>query len=125
MGVMVQIPIWYWNEGKYKIRASKAATAMANLELNDVEEKIDLQVRQSKYRLDEANKRLATAQKNISSAEENLRCANIGFSEGVMESTDVMAAQTAWQQAQTQKIDAEIDVRLAILNLKKATGHLR
>jgi outer membrane protein TolC len=125
VGVMVQIPIWYWNEGKYKIRASKAATAMANLELNDVEEKIDLQVRQSKYRLDEANKRLATAQKNISSAEENLRCANIGFSEGVMESTDVMAAQTAWQQAQTQKIDAEIDVRLAILNLKKATGHLR
>ena len=125
VGVMVQIPIWYWNEGNYKIRASKAATAMANLELNDVEEKIDLQVRQSKYRLDEANKRLATAQKNISSAEEILRCANIGFSEGVMESTDVMAAQTAWQQAQTQKIDAEIDVRLAILNLKKATGHLR
>ena len=35
------------------------------------------------------------AMKNIDSAEENLRCANLGFKEGVMEVTDVMAAQTA------------------------------
>ena len=124
IGVLVQVPVWNWFEGKYKIRAAKAATTIATLDLEDAQEKIDLQVRQSKYRLEEANKRLVTAQKNISSAEENLRCANLGFKEGVMESTDVMAAQTAWQQAQSQKIDAEIDVRLAILNLKKATGHL-
>ena len=124
IGVLVQVTVWNWFEGKYKIRAAKAATTIATLDLEDTQEKIDLQVRQSKYRLEEANKRLVTAQKNISSAEENLRCANLGFKEGVMESTDVMAAQTAWQQAQSQKIDAEIDVRLAVLNLKKATGHL-
>lgn len=43
------------------------------------------------------------AQKNIKSAEENLRCANLGFKEGVMDITDVMTAQTAWQKAQSQK----------------------
>lgn len=41
-----------------------------------------------------------------------------------MTSTTVMEAQTAWLQAQSQKIDAEIDVRLSHVNLKKALGTL-
>jgi outer membrane protein TolC len=65
------------------------------------------------------------AMKNIASAEENLRCANLGFKEGVMEVTDVMAAQTAWQKAQSQKIDAEIDVKLTQVGLNKALGILQ
>jgi outer membrane protein TolC len=42
-----------------------------------------------------------------------------------MESTEVMAAQTAWQLAKSQLIDAEIDVKLAQVNLKKALGILQ
>ena len=64
------------------------------------------------------------ALKNMASAEENLRCANVGFREGVMESTDVMAAQTAWQSAHNQKIDAEIEIQMAQLDLEKALGSL-
>ncbi len=41
-----------------------------------------------------------------------------------METTDVMAAQTAWQQAQSQQIDAEVEVKLAQVNLQKALGVL-
>ena len=124
VGVLVQVPVWTWMESKYKIRASKGATAIAELELNDLREKVELQVTQGEYQLREANKRLASAQKNIQSAEENLRCANIGFKEGVIESSDVMAAQTAWQLAQSRKIDAEIDLRMAEVNLRKAQGTL-
>ena len=61
---------------------------------------------------------------NVRSAEENLRCANLGFREGVMGITDVMEAQIAWQQAQSQKIDAEIEVKLTQVNLNKALGIL-
>lgn len=125
VGVLVQIPLWNWLEGTYKVRASKAATSIATMELNDASEKIELQISQSRFKLDEAAKRLAMSEKNLSSAEENLRCANVGFREGVMETTDVMAAQTAWQQAQSQKIDAEIDVKLAQVGLQKALGTLQ
>ena len=41
-----------------------------------------------------------------------------------METTDVMAAQTAWQEAQSQKIDAEVEVKLAQVGLNKALGIL-
>lgn len=124
VGIMVQVPVWNWFEGAYKVRATKTATNIAELHLSDVQEKIALQVSQSKFKVKEANKKLAMALKNIKSAEENLRCANLGFKEGVMESTDVMAAQTAWQQAQSQKIDAEVEVKLAQVNLHKALGIL-
>jgi len=125
VGIVMQIPVWNWFEGAYKIKASKAATAIANLEVADAREKINLQVAQYRFKVSEAQKRLITATKNLDNAEENLRCANVGFREGVMESTDVMAAQTAWNAAQTQKIDAEIEVKMSQLGLKKALGVLQ
>ncbi len=125
VGVIVQVPVWNWGEGAYKVRAAKAATNIAQMNLDDSREKIHLQITQSQFKVKEAQKKLNMAQKNITSAEENLRCANLGFKEGVMEVTDVMAAQTAWQQAQSQKIDAEIDVKLTQVGLNKALGILQ
>lgn len=122
VGMMVQVPVWSWFEGRYKINASKAATNIAQLELDDAQEKIELQLSQTEFKAREASKRLNMAMKNIDSAKENLRCANIGFKEGVMSTTDVMAAQTAWLEAQSRKIDAEIDVVLSNTSLKKAMG---
>ena len=94
------------------------------MELTDVKEKINLQVTQSQYKLKEAFKRYKMAKQNMKSAEENLRCANVGFREGVMELSDVMAAQTAWQMALSQKIDAEVAVNISRVNVKKALGIL-
>jgi len=125
VGVLVQVPVWNWFDGAYKVRAAKAAANIAQMNLDDTSEKIHLQITQSQFKVKEAQKKLGMAQKNIKSAEENLRCANLGFKEGVMEVTDVMAAQTAWQQAQSQKIDAEIDVKLTQVGLNKALGILQ
>ena len=124
VGVLVRVPIWNWGDVTYKVRAAKGATAIANLELAEAREKIELQVNQTAYQMDEAHKRLALAQASTRQADENLRTANLGFSEGVITPTTVMEAQTAWLQAQSQKIDAEIDVRLSQVNLRKALGVL-
>lgn len=124
IGVIVRVPVWNWFESNYKIRASKTATNIAIMELDDAREKVELQINQSSFKVSEANKRLIMANKNTERADENLRCANLGFKEGVMDVTDVMEAQTAWLQARSQKIDAEIDVRLTQINLKKVLGEL-
>ena len=83
-----------------------------------------MQVNQSAFRVNEANKKLQMAKVSTERADENLRTANLGFREGVISSTTVMEAQTAWLQAQSQKIDAEIDVKLSQVNLQKAMGTL-
>ena len=125
VGVIVQVPVWNWLEGAYKVRAAKTATSIAELTMSDAREKIELQIAQSRFKVKEAGKNLSMAMKSVASAEENLRSANLGFKEGVIESTDVMAAQTAWQKAQTQKIEAEVEVKLAQVNLNKALGILQ
>lgn len=124
IGLVLHVPIWNWGEGKYKVRAARSATQLAQMELSDVRNKIRLEVEQNRFRLQNANTRLATANKNMASAEENLRVANVGFKEGVMTVTDVMQAQTAWMSAKTAIVDAEIAVRTAQVGLKKALGEL-
>ena len=64
------------------------------------------------------------ATKNMEKAEENLRYANVGFREGVITASNVLEAQTAWLSARSAKIDAQIDVKLTELMLRKASGHL-
>jgi outer membrane protein TolC len=41
-----------------------------------------------------------------------------------MNLSEVMTAQTAWESAHTQKIDAEIEVQLSLLGLRKALGQI-
>ena len=125
VGVVVRVPIWNWGDVMYKVRASKGATAMARLELDDAREMISLQVRQNNFKVKEAQKKLTMAQSNVANADENLRMANLAFKEGVASITTVMEAQTAWNQAQSQKIDAEIGVKLSQVELQKALGTLR
>ena len=125
VGLQVRIPIWNWGDVKHKVQAAQEATTVANLELEDAREKIELQVSQNRFRVSEANKNLMLAKSNIASAEENLRMAKRGFEEGVITPTTVMEAQSAWLMAQTQKIDAEIELQLSNTDLLKALGILK
>lgn len=125
VGVMVRIPVWNWGDVAYKVRAAKGISTIARLEMEEMKEKMELQANQSNFKLSEANKRLALAKSSTGKAEENLRCATLGYKEGVVQLTTVMEAQTAWMQAQSQKIDAEIDVKLSQVDLQKSLGTLQ
>ena len=124
VGVVVRMPLWDWHEGKYKLAASRAATTIARMEHSDLKQKINLQVEQERFKVREAYRRLELSSKHVASAEESLRCASLGFREGVMNLSEVMTAQTAWESAHTQKIDAEIEVQLSLLGLRKALGKI-
>ena len=124
VGVMLSVPIFHWNEGIYKVKAAKSEVNIARLQQSEVQEKIELQVNQSLFKTTEARKRLAMSDKNMEKAEENLRYADKGFREGVIPVSNVMEAQTAWLSAQSEKIDAQIDLKLAQTYLQKAMGTL-
>ncbi|WP_300901525.1 TolC family protein [uncultured Bacteroides sp.] len=124
VGVVLQVPIWHWGEGLYKVKAAKAEARIAQYQLDDAKEKIELQVNQSVFKMNEAAKKLTMAEKNLEKANENLRYATLGFEEGVIAASNVLEAHTAWLSAQSDKIDAQIDVKLADIYLKKAEGRL-
>ena len=124
-GVVVKIPVFHWGEGIYKVKAAKAEANIARYKLEDIKEKVELQVTQNSYKVNESTKKLALAEKNMEKAEENLRYANLGFKEGIIPTSNVLEAQTAWFSAQAGKIDAQIDVKMSELYLNKSMGILK
>ena len=122
-GVVVNIPIAHAND-IYQLKAAKHKARTIELQLEEAREKIELQATQSAQQLNEANRKLIMATANIENAEENLRMAQASFAEGMITSTELLGAQTAWLKAYSEKIDAAIDVRMYEVYLKKNTGVL-
>ena len=124
VGAVIKIPIWHWGGNYNKYRSAKSETVVRRLQLEDAREKIELQVSQASFKAQESIKTYTMTRSNLAKAEENLRQAQLGFSEGVLTADDVMEAQTAWLKANSENIDAQIDVQLCNVYLSKALGTL-
>lgn len=124
VGATLTIPIWHWGGNYYKYRAAKSATNAQRLMIEDLEEKVDLQVSQARFSFEEAYKTYDMTLANMKSADANLHNAQVGFREGVLTADDVIAAQTAWVAANSERIDAEIGIRLCRVYLSKVMGTL-
>ena len=124
VGALLTIPIWHWGGNYNKYKAAESEETIMKMKLEDAKELVNLQVTQAGYRTRESLKTYQMTVSNLESAEENLRSANIGFKEGVLTSDDVMKAQTAWLKANSENVDAMIDVHLCNTYLQKVLGTL-
>lgn len=124
VGAMVTIPLWHWGGNYNKYKAAESEETVMKLKLEDARELVDLQITQAEYRVHESLKTYNMTLANLDSANENLHSATVGFREGVLTSQDVMAAQTAWLKANSENVDAMIDVRLCNTYLTKVLGRL-
>lgn len=124
VGVTLNVPILTWGDRSYKVKAAKAEACMHRYETEEVKEKIELQVNQCLQKLQESLEQYQTTLRSVDEAEENLRYANLGMKEGVVTLSNVMEAQTAWLKAKSEWVNAQVDVRLANLYLKKAIGSI-
>ena len=124
VGVTLNVPILTWGDRSYKVKAAKAEARLHQYETEEVREKIGLQVNQCRQKLQESMERYQTTLRSVDEAEENLRYANHGMKEGVITLSNVMEAQTAWLKAKSEWVNAQVDVRLANLYLRKAIGNI-
>ncbi len=124
VGAALTIPIWHWGGNYHHYKAAQSATRAQQLLLEDMEQKVELQVSQAKFKFQEAFKTYDMTKSNLRSAEMNLDNARIAFKEGVMTTNDVILAQTGWLQANSENIDAMIGIRLCEVYLSKVLGTL-
>ncbi len=122
VGAIVKVPIWHWGGLGSKYKAALADARIKQVELDNVKDKISLQVNQAAFRYQEAWKSYEKTKANLVEANENLRCANLGFKEGMTNLDEVLAAQAAWFQAYSSNIDAQIDIQLCDVYLSKVLG---
>lgn len=120
-GVVVNIPILHPG-AIYSLKAAKAKRREIAYQIDEAKEMIELQVNKINYELQLAYKKLEQAQSNLTQAEENLKLADESFKAGMCSSSDLMAAQTAWMSAKSDILDAEIEIEMNSIYLKKAIG---
>lgn len=125
MGAMVKVPLWHWGGLSNKYKEALAESRLQKVKIEDAREKISLQVNQATFRYEEAWKTFDKTKSNLIEANENLRCSQLAFREGVANLETVIAAQTAWLQACSENIDAQIDILLCDVYLSKVMGEMK
>lgn len=121
-GVMVNVPLFHGLENANKYRKAKAEASLYRSQLEDAKEMVALQVTRERKAYDEALEKLSMAESNLDSAEENLRTATIGFEAGVISTSTVLSAQTAWLSAHSDCLDAGTELQMAAAALSRAEG---
>ena len=121
-GVVVNVPLVHVG-GIYAVRAAKAKRREIALQTEEAKELIALQVNKVSYELELAYKKKVQAESLVEQAEENLRLADESFKAGMCSSSDLMMAQTAWLQAQTELVDADIEIAMGKVYLRQTLGN--
>lgn len=121
-GVMVSIPLFHGTEALQKTRKAQAESAIYKSKYEDACEMINLQVEQLLKQQGEALEQLQMTESVLDSALENLRVATIGFEEGIVNANTTLQAQAAWMKAQSEYIDAGVELQMNHSKLLKAQG---
>jgi len=125
-GVMlnVKIPLYHANEGIHKIKSARIEAERVRLEQEELVEKLNLELAQAANNLDEAYYELELAKKGFLQSEDNLRSSKNCYNAGTESLSNLLEAQTLWQQAYAKLANAKADLFVAATKYKKASGNL-
>jgi len=122
--VGVSIPILNFGESTNKIRSAKASQRIAQLERDDLNEKMMLEQQQALNNVTEARKEVSLTQVAFEQAEENLKLSKQQYEVGFESLSDHLEAQAIWQDSYAAKVDALCQLNLAWVKYLKSRGEL-
>ena len=120
----ISIPIFNWGEGRNKINEAKLHTTIAQMQLEDTEQKMMLEATKALNELNEAQLEVVLTSKSVEQAEENMRLSKDRYTAGMETLADYMEAQTMWQNASSTHIVAKASLHLYKTKYLKTTGQL-
>ncbi len=122
VGVYVNLPIFESGRITAKVREQSAALAAAREKLRSLELAIRLDVEIAVLNIETAQKRIDTTQKAVDQSKETLRIEREKYDQGKGSITDVLDAQSAMLNSQTNYYQALADFHTAVAQMHLATG---
>jgi outer membrane protein TolC len=119
-----QVPIFHWGEGRYKVNSAKKTLEIKQLELEKNTQLLCLEIENAKLALHDAYYRIEIAELALGQAIENLRVCNDNYELGNELLSDLLIAQTQWQLASNELLEAKIDFRLQETEYLRVTSQL-
>jgi len=125
VGVVVKMPLDLFGGATNKVRSAKAAYQIAQLEQQDIDERLQLEWAQCRNLYDEAQTELHLCQVALEQAAENMRLSKQQYEVGFETLADYLETQSHWQQCNASLVNARCQLQLAYVRLLKASGKLK
>jgi len=122
--VNVKVPLFHFGEGYHKVKAAKLEAERTQLSQQDLNEQMNLELRQAWNNLDEARLEAKMTETSLQQAAENLRYSRRAYDVGLESLSDLLEAQTLWQQAYARNVQARCNWSLQSIRYDKAAGRL-
>lgn len=122
--VSISIPIFHWGEGSSKIKVARIERQIAEQRKSDLDQKMEMELVKALNDYDEAILEVELTSKSLTQAEENLRLSLDQFELGRETLADHLEAQTIWQKAWAEMINAKANQRICETHYLKAAGIL-
>lgn len=120
----VQIPILHWGEGFKKVKKARFDLENAQLDLEKNKKLLTLQVQQAIRNVEDSYMMIETATLALQQAEENLRVTRNRYNESMATLTELLDAQSQWQQSYSNYIEAQSQYKIYETEYLRATGTL-
>lgn len=120
----VQVPIFHWGAEFKKVKKAKLDYQDSQLQLQQYERAISIAVRQAVLNINDGKAMLETADFGQQQADENLRVMREKFDNQLCTLTDMLDAQSQWQQARSNFIEAQTQLKIYETEYLRITGRL-
>jgi outer membrane protein TolC len=124
IGLSINIPVFDGFTKKYKIQQAKFTVDKVKQGLSLVEQSIDLQIRSANITIINGLETLKTQKRNLDLAQEVVRVSKIKYQSGTGSNIEVINAESALKESQTNYFASLYDLLLAKVDLDKAKGKL-
>ncbi len=122
--VSVKIPLFSWGEGTKRVRAVEREMQMAQLQRDDLGQKMELELQQAISSYNETVLEVRLTQQALEQSEENMRISRDHYDAGMETISDYLEAQTIWRNAQAEHITAKTKLEIRKTEYLKASGNI-
>lgn len=120
----VKIPIFHWGESRKKLHKARYELDNSQLELQRNMRLMSIEAQQAVQNVEDGYRMIHTAVSGLRQAEENLRVMRNRYAAAMSPLTDLLDAQSQWQQAQSNLIEAQTQYMIYRTDYLRATGQL-
>ena len=118
----VKIPIFHWGESRKKLHKARYELDNSQLELQRNMRLMSIEALQAVQNVEDGYRMIHTAESGLRQAEENLRVMRNRYAAAMSPLTDLLDAQSQWQQAQSNLIEAQTQYMIYRTDYLRATG---
>ncbi|MCB2185127.1 MAG: TolC family protein [Deltaproteobacteria bacterium] len=122
VSAQVRWNFWQWGRTRSQVGQRRAAKMQLTEAQRDLQDQIDLQVKQAYLYLRDAEKNIGTSQTAIRSAEENYRITGERYREQLTTNTELLDAQTLLTQSRNNYLTTLSVYNVALARLRRAMG---